>query len=109
MRAANEVIIRSIPLLTEAELESVRTPQDLIRIVAADPHREFVPLPNGEPAETRQPDSSGIRLITFGAICFTFGLSVVDCMILLTNTSGALAVISAVTFSVVGWWMVRSP
>ena len=92
---------RCIPLLTEDEIESIRTPQNVIRMVAYNPEREYVPLPDASLAEAKQHDNSGIRIITLGAACFTFGLSVADCMILLNPASGIFAIISATILGVV--------
>jgi hypothetical protein len=91
---------RCIPLLTEDEIESIRTPQDVIRMVAYNPDREYVPLPNASLAEAKQRDTFGIRIIILGAACFTFGLSVANCMILLNPASGTFALISVTILGV---------
>jgi hypothetical protein len=107
-----------IPVLTQAEVESVRTPDDITRIVRAQPEREYQLVRGAEPADPpplsesslarKRRHSAILQTISLGAAGYAFGISSASSILHLTVGSGVLATTSAVALWMAGWWVYRS-
>jgi hypothetical protein len=117
MDDAEKIIpLRRIPVLTQAEVESIRTPGDITRIVQTQPEREYQLVRGSEPekgkaaesAEARQRRHSAIlQVISLGAAGYAFGISSASCILHLTAESATLATLSAAALLGCGGWAYR--
>jgi hypothetical protein len=108
--------IRRIPVLTQAEIESIRTPGDITRIVQAQPDREYQLVRGGTPETGTATESPGARkrrqsailqVISLGAAGYAFGISSASCILHLTAVSATLVTLSAAMLLGCGGWAYR--
>lgn len=116
MEADNVIPVRRIPVLTQAEVESIRTPEDITRIVQAQPEREYQMVCSQEadgaticPSMARKRRHSAfLQAVCLGAAGYAFGISNANCVIHLTFLSGILATMCATALWAAGSWVYRS-
>jgi hypothetical protein len=109
--------VRRIPVLTQAEVESIRTPGDITRIVQAQPEREYQIVRGGAPETGKAAETPGARkrrqsailqVISLGAAGYAFGIASASCILHLTAVSATLAMLSAIALLACGSWAYRS-
>jgi hypothetical protein len=111
----NIIPLRRIPVLTQAEVESIRTPEDIIRIVEAQPNRKYRVVRGQEPVSTpevtlperRRRHSAILQAICLGGAGYAFGISSASCIIHLAPLPVMLATASAIALYAAGWWVCR--
>jgi hypothetical protein len=116
--ADNIIPLRRIPVLTQAEIESVRTPGDIMRIVEARPDREYQIIRGSSenpaektlesPEQRNRRHSASLQAITLGAAGYAFGISSASCIAHLTSVSAILATLSALALFGSGCWVYRT-
>ena len=113
---AKIIPVRRIPVLTQAEVASIRTPNDIIRIVEAQPEREYQVVRGKAPASTNEealPErqrrhSAILQAICLGGAGYAFGISSASCIIRLAPLAVMLATASAIALYAAGFWVYRS-